>query len=165
MQTADSTFLRLINHPVKARWFLFSRLPAAYVSGVRIRSVSSMQCTASVPYNWFTKNPFRSTYFACLSMAAEMSTGALAMAAVHEQTPPVSMLVTGMESTFLKKATGTTFFTCADGPLLQHAVEGARNGAGPQVAKAYSKGVDAEGTLIAEFWFTWSFRAKALKPA
>jgi hypothetical protein len=161
MQTAASPFLRLISHPVKARWFLFSRLPAAFFSGVRIRSVSAMQCTASVPYNWFTKNPFRSTYFACLSMAAEMSTGALAMAAVYGQTPPVSMLVTGMESKFLKKATGTTLFTCADGPLLQQAVEQARTGSGPQVAKAYSKGVDAEGTVVAEFWITWSFRVKA----
>jgi hypothetical protein len=26
-----------------------------------------------------SQNPFRSTYFACLSMAAEMSTGALAL--------------------------------------------------------------------------------------
>jgi hypothetical protein len=52
-------------------------------------------------------------------------------------------------------------FTCADGPLLQQAVEQARTGSGPQVAKAYSKGVDAEGTMVAEFWFTWSFRAKA----
>jgi hypothetical protein len=165
MQTADSPFLRLINNPAKAQLFLLRRLPAAYASGVRIRAVSAVQCTASIPYNWFTKNPFRSTYFACLSMAAEMSTGALAMAAVYGQTPPVSMLVTGMESKFLKKATGTTFFTCSDGPLLLQAVEQARTGAGPQVAKAYSKGVDAEGTLIAEFWFTWSFRVKALKPA
>jgi hypothetical protein len=161
MQTAASPFLRLINHPAKARLFLLRRLPAAYVSGVRIRAVSAAQCTASVPYNWFTKNPFRSTYFACLSMAAEMSTGALAMAAIYGQTPSVSMLVTGMESRFLKKATGTTFFTCADGLLLHHAVEGAQAGNGPQVAKAYSKGVDAEGIVIAEFWFTWSFRVKA----
>ena len=57
--------------------FYFQKLPAAFFSGVRIKEVGETKCRVSVPYKWFTQNPFRSTYFACLAMAAEMSTGAL----------------------------------------------------------------------------------------
>lgn len=46
---------------------------------------------------------FRSTYFACLAMAAEMSTGALAMAHLYHSDPPVSMLVVKLESEYFKK--------------------------------------------------------------
>src|SRR5687768_328057 len=105
---AASPFLQLIGNRTKARLFLLQKLPAAFFSGVRIESISETHCSVSVPFRWFTQNPFRSTYFACLSMAAEMSTGALAMAAVYGRRPAVSLLITGMESRFLKKATGKT---------------------------------------------------------
>jgi len=157
---AASAFLQLMNNRTKARLFLLRQLPAAYFSGVRIEAVTAESCTVSVPFKWFTQNPFRSTYFACLSMAAEMSTGALAMAAVYGHKPPVSMLVTSMESRFFKKATGKTIFTCADGLQVQQAVENAIKTGAPQTIKTYSSGVDVAGKNIAEFWFTWSFKVK-----
>src|SRR5215217_2838876 len=110
-----SGFFKLISHPVKFRMFLLSRLPAAYFAGVRARSVSPEKCTVSVPYKWFTKNPFRSTYFACLSMAAEMSTGILSMAHVYKREPRISMLVVAVEGKFYKKATAKTEFICKEG--------------------------------------------------
>jgi hypothetical protein len=64
-------------------------------------------------------NPFRSTYFACLAMAAEMSTGSLAMAQLYKLNPPVSMLVIKVESEYFKKTTGRTSFICEDGELFQ----------------------------------------------
>lgn len=160
MQTTASSFLKIINNKTKARLFLLRKLPAAFFSGVRIEAVSANSCTVSVPYGWFTQNPFRSTYFACLSMAAEMSTGALAMAAIYGKKPSISMLITGMESLYFKKAIGKTIFTCSDGNLLQQAVEAAVQTGAPQTAKVHSKGTDAAGILVAEFWFTWSFKAK-----
>jgi hypothetical protein len=45
-------------------------------------------------------------------MAAEMSTGALAMAYLYKIDPPVSMLVVKVESEYFKKATGRTNFVC-----------------------------------------------------
>src|SRR5881227_3751075 len=107
------SFLEIVNNRTKARLFLLRKLPAAFFSGVRIEAASIEQCTVSVPYNWSTKNPFHSTYFACLSMAAELSTGVLAMAAVYGRKPAVSLLVVEMNSRFLKKATGKTRFTCS----------------------------------------------------
>lgn len=159
MQTA-APFLQIIGNRTKAKLFLLRKLPAAFFSGVRIERVSAEACTVSVPYGWFTQNPFRSTYFACLSMAAEMSTGALAMGAVYGRKPSVSMLITKLESNFFKKAIGKTSFTCNDGLLFQQTVATAVQSGAPQTVKAYSKGVDAAGNVIAEFWFTWSFKAK-----
>src|SRR5258705_8589834 len=123
MNRHTASFIKLMKHPVKFRMFLFTRLPSAYFAGVRVKEVDESNCIVTVPYKWFTKNPFRSTYFACLSMAAEMSTGALSMAHLYRSDPPVSMLVVKMESEYFKKATGPTYFVCEDGDIIQQAIE------------------------------------------
>ena len=104
-------FLRTINNPFKSRLFLLTKLPAAFFCGVRVLVADENKCVVTVPYRWFTKNPFRSTYFACLSMAAEMSTGVLSMMQLYKRKPPVSMLVTRVQGDFIKKAVGRTSFT------------------------------------------------------
>ena len=111
-------FLALINNPLKFRLFLFSKLPSAYFAGVRIRKAEPGCCEVLVPFKWFSQNPFRSTYFACLAMAAEMSTGVLAMAQTYKRNPAVSMLVVGLEAKYYKKATGLTTFICEDGNAI-----------------------------------------------
>ncbi len=92
MNTNAQAFIKRMKHPLLFRLFLFSKLPAAYFAGVRVREMDENRCRVTVPYKWFSKNPFRSTYFACLSMAAEMSTGSLEMAKVYQSDTPVSML-------------------------------------------------------------------------
>ena len=156
----SADFFSLIRHKAKYRLFLLRNLPAAWASGLQIEAVDEEHCIVSVPYKWFTRNPFRSTYFACLSMAAEMSTGTLAMANVYKRRPGVSMLVVGTEARFFKKATAKTFFTCADGAMIRDAVEKAIATATPQTFTARSQGRNAAGEVIAEFTFTWSFKAK-----
>lgn len=156
---ASSFFLQLRN-PLKFRLFLLRSLPAAFFSGVRMVSASEGVCSVSVPFKWFTKNPFRSTYFACLSMAAELSTGVLAMAQIVGQKPAVSMLVTGMESKFHKKATGLTLFTCSDGFQLKQVINQARETGAPQLVRVQAIGRNEKGELVAEFWFEWSFKVK-----
>ena len=70
----------------------------------------------TVPYKWFSQNPFRSTYFACLAMAAEMSTGVIGDGCICiKENLPVSMLVVKVEAEYFKKATGRTNFVCEDG--------------------------------------------------
>lgn len=155
-----SPFIQLVNNPIKFRLFLLKKLPATLFSGVRVQSVTADGCTVTVPYKWFTQNPFKSTYFACLSMAAEMSTGLLAMEAVYGQKPAVSMLVVSMESKFYKKATGITTFTCIDAAVIQGAVKEAIATGSGQTVKAFSKGTNKAGEVVAEFWFTWSFKSK-----
>ena len=104
MNTDLDQFIKMIKHPAKSRMFLFFKLPSAFFSGVRIREISGSACTVTVPYKWFSQNPFRSTYFACLAMAAELSTGALAMGHLYKRKQKVSMLVTGMNASFHKKS-------------------------------------------------------------
>jgi hypothetical protein len=160
MNTRSSIFIKMLKHPVKFRMFLFTKLPAAYIAGVRVREVDEKSCRVTVPYKWLSQNPFRSTYFACLSMAAEMSTGVLAMAHLYKISPPVSMLVVKVESEYFKKATGRTSFFCEDGGLFQKAIDETIATGEARTVKARSVGTNKEGEVVAEFFITWSFKVK-----
>ena len=141
--------------------FLFSKLPSAFCAGVRLSSVDENKTVVTVPYKWFSQNPFRSTYFACLAMAAEMSTGLLAMMHTYKTDPAISMLVVGLEATYYKKATCITYFTCDAGKEISDTIaEAIRTGEGRSV-KAKSVGTNKDGELVATFFITWSFKAKA----
>lgn len=155
----SNEFIKLARSP-RFVFFMLRNLPSAYFSGVRIRSISGEACVVSVPFKWFTKNPFRSTYFACLAMAAELSTGALAMAHVYRRKPRVSMLVVKMEAAYFKKATGVTSFLCNDGVAFQEVVNRAVSTGKPQTLTAVSEGVNKAGELVARFVIEWSFKAK-----
>jgi len=150
-----------MKHPVKFRMFLFSKLPSAYFAGVRIKSIDETSCEVTVPYKWFSQNPFRSTYFACLSMAAEMSTGALSMGHLYKRKPPVSMLVIKTDAEYFKKATGITTFTCEDGLLIKQAIEEAVSTNEAKTITATSVGRNKSDEIVAQFKITWSFKAKA----
>ena len=155
------TFFRIIHNPIKFRLFLLKKLPSAFFSGVRIKQADENACLVTVPYKWFSTNPFRSTYFACLSMAAEMSTGVLAMAHVYGLKPNVSMLVTKVEGRFLKKATGNTLFTCTEGQRMKEVIQNAFATGNPQQISVDSIGKNIAGETVAEFTITWSFKRKS----
>lgn len=159
--TPAQQFLSTVRNSMKFKLFLLKKLPAAYFAGVKLRQVSGQSCSVSVPYKWATQNPFRSTYFACLAMAAEMSTGVLAMAYLYQRKPAVSMLVTGMESKFYKKATGITLFTSHDGDAIKEAITQAVQTGEGQSIRVHSRGTNKDGEVVAEFWFTWSFKQKS----
>ena len=150
-------------HPFKYRIFLLTKLPAAFFSGVRVQYADEAKALVTVPYKWLTTNPFKSTYFACLSMAAEMSTGLLAMAHTYKQQPPISMLVVKTEGNYFKKATGITTFTCEDGIAIQHIIQEAMSSGKSTSITARSIGKDNSGEVVAEFSITWSFKIKANK--
>ncbi|MEY3324676.1 MAG: hypothetical protein RL316_1701 [Bacteroidota bacterium] len=154
-------FIRLVNNPLRFRFFLFIKLPAAFLAGVRLKFVSPDRAEATVRFQYWTKNPFRSTYFACLGMAAEMSTGILAMAHLYKRKPAISMLVTRIESDFYKKAVGITTFTCDQGHALRQAIDKtAATGEAVELVVT-SIGRNEEGLEIARFQITWSFKRKA----
>ncbi len=160
MNHNPAKFLQLFRRPVAFAFFLLRNLPAAYFSGVRVVSATEENCSVRIPYKWFTRNPFRSTYFASLSMAAEMSTGVLALAQIYGRKPAVSMLVVKVESEYFKKATNKTIFTCNDGLKFKQAVEEAITTGESRTVTAVSEGVNREGERVAAFSITWSFRAK-----
>jgi hypothetical protein len=153
-------FLHLINNRLKFNLFLFTRLPAAFFSGVRVRFADENKCVATIPFKWLSQNPFKSTYFACLSMAAEMTTGVLGLAHIYKRDPAVSMLVVNISGSFLKKATGKTTFICNDGLLIKQTIEDAIADGQGKTVTAKSTGTNAGGEVVAEFLITWSFKAK-----
>lgn len=160
MNPNTAAFIRLMKHPIKFRMFLLLKLPSAFFCGVRVRDIDEKCCIVTVPFKWLSQNPFRSTYFACLSMAAEMSTGALAMAHVYNRKPAVSMLVVKVESEYFKKATGRTTFICNDGEVMLNAIEESIVTGEGKIFSAKSTGKNKDGEVVAEFYITWSFKAK-----
>jgi hypothetical protein len=153
-------FSALISNPISFRFFLFQKLPAAFFAGLRIAHFDANTCTVKIKYSWFSKNPFKSVYFAVEAMAAEMCSGMLAFGQVYKRNPKISMLVVKMEVNFIKKATGTILFTCEDGALIQAAInESIETGEGKTIVSK-SVGKNEKGEVVAEFNFTWSFKAK-----
>jgi hypothetical protein len=154
-------FIQQMNSSWKSKLFMLMKLPSAYFSGVRIMSLTTDRAVVTVPYKWFSQNPFKSTYFACLAMAGELSTGLLAMMQCYKRKPSVSMLVVKMEAHYFKKATGLTFFTCDAGKDFERVVEECirENSALTYVATAVGRNEAEE--KVAEFFITWSFKAKS----
>ena len=151
---------RQVTHPVAMPMFMLAKLPLALIAGLRVKTIDQDICEVTLPYGWRTTNPFKSTYFAALAMAAEMSTGALAMAVVRASPHPISMLVVGMEGKFVKKATEVTTFRCEAGKDMTAAVlETLETGEGV-VCKTETIGTSPDGAEIARFTFTWSFKKK-----
>mgnify|MGYP006327816143 CR=1 FL=1 len=160
MTTGAQELFELVMHPVKFRLFLLTKLPSAYFSGLRVKMVNAETSQVTVPYKWFSKNPFRSTYFACLSMAAEMSTGVLSMGHTYKRNPAISMLVTAVDSKYFKKATALSTFTCSDGLEIAATIEKAVTTGEGQTIITKSVGLNDHGELVAEFFITWSFKSK-----
>jgi hypothetical protein len=62
----------------------------------------------------------------------------------------------------VKKATGVIIFTCEDGEALEGTVnEAIKNPAGSKL-QVTSIGRNQAGEIVAEFYFTWTFKAKNL---
>ena len=164
LNPAARKFLKDLLSGWKQKIFLFGNLPAGWFMGIKIRAMDAEQSLVSLPYSWWSKNPFKSTYFAAQAAAAELSTGALAL--LHLQGKgKVSMLVKDMEGSFEKKATGMVYFRCVQGPELLEAVTRAIETKEPQTIRVESLGrqLDAQGKedfVVSRFSFTWTFKVK-----
>ena len=153
-------FRRKIQHPVKFKLFMLMKLPMGVLSGLRLQSMDAERATVSVPFTYLTKNPFRSTYFACQLMAGEMSTGVLAMQYVVAAESPVSMLVTDVKASFKKKATEKIYFICEEGDKIKRSIEEAISTGEGVAIEVKTVATTASGELITEMIVTWSFKKK-----
>jgi len=161
--TTDSpqaaAFRRQVLSPTKLKLFLMRRLPMAWLAGLRLTALTPEMAAVTIRYRFLTQNPFRSLYFACLAMAAELASGIQAMMQVQAG-GPVSMLVVKLEGDFTKKAVGLITFTCPDGAQIAQAVAESRATGEGRTVVCTSNGVDEAGDVVAVFRLTWSFRAK-----
>jgi len=147
--------------PLKLNVFLFFKLPSAFWSGVRVKSISKEQCIVTVKHRWFNQNPFKSMYFAVQAMAAELTTGALVMMQIKKSGKNISMLVANNNSNFSKKATGRVTFTCNDGHLIEEAIKQTIATGEGQTIWMKSVGVNEKREQVSEMNFEWSIKLKA----
>ena len=150
---------RMLN-PFLMRAFMLAKMPLGLFAGLRLSALDAERCETTVPYGWRSTNPFRSIYFAAQSMAAELSTGALAMLAVELAPAPVAMLITSLEGGFTKKATARVTFTCEEGEKVFAAVRRAVETGEPATARVETVGRMADGTEVSRFVFNWSFKKR-----
>lgn len=155
-----SPVTKLVSNSFKFKLYLLQKLPLALIAGLRIKEFDGKIAAVSLPYNYRTKNPFRSIYFAAQSMAAELASGLLAMHYVSMQGKAVSMLVLGMRAEFVKKAKTATCFLCEDGEKIQAAVSTCLQSNLGQAVEVYCSGWDKNKEEVARFWFTWTFKPR-----
>lgn len=136
------------------------KLPMVFIAGIKIKELDQNSCETQIRFKYLNQNPFKSIYFACLGMAAELSTGAIAMMNVYGHQPKVSMLVTGMNAEFYKKAIGKITFICEDGKAIEASVQKAIKTSEGQSISVESQGINENGEMVCKFNFTWSFKSK-----
>lgn len=146
--------------PAKLNFFTFFKLPAAFWSGVRVKSITSENCEVTVKHRWFNQNPFNSMYFAVQAMAAEFTTGVLVMLHIKESTKNVSMLVAQNKSVFTKKATGRITFTCNQGTAIKETIQKAVATNEGQTIWLSSIGKNEKGEQVSEMQFEWTIKVR-----
>lgn len=145
----------------KFNTFTFFKLPAAWWSGVRVKSITEQECVVTVKYGWRNQNPFKSMFWAVQGMAAELSTGTMVIAQIKENGKKISMLVQNNNANFSKKATGRITFTCEDGHLIKKAIDKTVETGTGQTFWMKSVGVNEDGAVVSTFNFEWTVRVRS----
>ncbi|PKH70229.1 DUF4442 domain-containing protein [Stenotrophomonas sp. Betaine-02u-21] len=140
--------------------FLLSKVPIARIAGLKLHALDDQRCQIAVRLGWLNQNPFKSMFWAVEGMAAEFSTGTLCMSKIRKAGIAVSMLVANLEAGFTKKAVGKIIFTCEQGAEVDAVLRRAIETGEAQSLRLRSVGVDEQGDQVAEFFFTWSFKAR-----
>ena len=140
--------------------FLLFKLPSAYLTGVRLKSLSDTKAIVRVKHRWISQNPFNSLYYGVQAMAAELATGVLVIKKITESNKKISMLVTKQTASFTKKGKGYVSFTCKDGAVINKAIENTIETGEGQTILLKSQGLNEKGEQISIFEFEWSLKVK-----
>ena len=140
------------------KWMLF-KLPAAWLTGVRILSISDTKCEVKVRFKWINQNPYRSMFWAVQGMAAELTTGMLLTKSIQESNTNISMLLVANKSNFYKKAVGKIKFICDQGETAKELIDLTKKNI-THKAWLKAKGFDETGDIVSEFDFEWSCKKR-----
>ena len=155
-----NNFSYLLKSSWRLKLFFLKNLPMALLSGIRVTSASDEQSKVAIRYKYLTKNPFRSMYFACQSMAAEFSTAIICLKALEKRETNFSIIVVEMDASFSKKATGQITFQCKKPAELDSLIEKSIAEEAPQTLTFRSTGSNSDNETVAEFSFTWSIKPR-----
>ncbi len=153
-------FVKQALKPLLFKMFALQKLPMAIITGMKPTKFSAEEVVVTIPFKYWTKNPFHSMYFAAQAMAAELSTGLLAMNAIEASGEKVSMLVFDMNAHFSKKAITKITFTCKNGKEIFQGVQKAIETGRRINVEATTIGTDEQGDEVSRFHYIWTFRAK-----
>jgi hypothetical protein len=151
---------RVLGNRVFFKITMLFRVPLNFLTGMRIRELNEDACKVSVPYRWRNKNPFKSTFWAVLGMAAEMSTGALVKMYTYKLEPSIAIIVGDCSGEFMTKATDLTTFVCKDGRRIAETVKKAIKTGEPQEVLCKTIGYSKAGEEVARFTFTWKMKKR-----
>ncbi|MCF6280447.1 MAG: DUF4442 domain-containing protein [Flavobacteriaceae bacterium] len=146
--------------PSKINLFLMMKIPLAYIAGVRMKSLTEKEIIVTVRHRWINQNPYKSLYWAVQGMASELTTGILVMKQITENGKKISMLVTGLNGNFTKKAKGKITFSCNDGDKIKQAIEKTIKTGEWETLTLTSEGFDEENEKVSKFEYEWSIRAR-----
>lgn len=161
LTAAQESFKKKMLNVWLFRSFALFKVPMGWLSGMRLTELTTERAVATQPYNWLNMNPFKSTYFAVQSMAAELSTAAIGLLAIEGNKPSIATIIIDMKAEFPKKATGRVTFTCEDGWKIFDAVERAKTTGEASTVTARTVGTMTDGTVVSVFEFTWSFKQRS----
>jgi hypothetical protein len=147
--------------PRKINTFNIIKLPAVFLTGVRVKTISDEVCSVTVKHKWINQNPFKSMFWAVQGMAAELSTGALVMDKIQQSEKHISMLLLNNNASFTKKATGRITFKCTQGYEIDQIIAKAIETGAGQTIWLNSKGINSEGVQVSEFNFEWTLKVKS----
>ena len=135
------------------------KLPAAWLTGVRLTLIDESKCEVKVRFKWINQNPYRSMFWAVQAMAAELTTGMLLTKSIQDSNTDISMLLVSNKSSFYKKAVGKITFVCDEGEIAKQLINSTiKNTSSKAWFKA--KGYDEAGDQVSEFDFEWSCKKR-----
>ena len=135
------------------------KLPAAWLTGVRVSLISETKCEVKVRFKWINQNPYRSMFWAVQGMAAELTTGMLLTKSIQESNTNISMLLVRNKSNFYKKAVGKIKFICDQGETAKELINLTKKNI-THKAWLKAKGFDETGDIVSEFDFEWSCKKR-----
>ena len=130
------------------------------VSGIKLIHLDESKAITEVPFRWCNKNPFRSMYFAVLSMAAELSTAVPVMMVLKGDDADIALIIVDIKAEFVKKAQSTITFECVDYPGIVDAVSQLKHPGDISTVTMKTIGRDVDYNEVAIFYFTWSFKRR-----
>ena len=140
---------------------LIKMLPLGFLAGLKITRLDDEGCDVTVPYKFLNFNPFKTTYWAVLGMAAEMASGAILLNYARNIKPSVATFVVGCDSKFVNRALTKVTFSCNDTDTIKQAVLQAAETGEAVTFETSTNGVDASGQVVAEFTFSWSVKGRS----
>ena len=135
------------------------KLPAAWLTGVRLTLIDESKCEVKVRFKWINQNPYRSMFWAVQAMAAELTTGMLLTKSIQDSNSDISMLLVSNKSSFYKKAVGKITFVCDEGEIAKQLINSTSKNTTSK-ASFRAKGYDEAGDQVSEFDFEWSCKKR-----